>query len=298
MLGLYIHVPFCSAICNYCNFNRGLFDAALKTRYVEALTPRSREAAGEAALRQSRRAAAVRAASRSAAAADTIYFGGGTPSLLEPDEIARIIARLRVELRRGGRPRGHAGGQSRSRSAEARLRGVPRRRRQSTELRRPVVPRGRTAAPLAPAQRRSRARRARRGARRRLRQRQPRPDDVAARAERQRVARVGRCARSRSRPSTCRSTCSRCIRTRRSRTTWRAPAGRRRPTTTRRRCTSRRWSASRRRGSSSTEISNVARPRPPLAAQPQILDRRRVARVRLRRALDTRRRPLEEHVVH
>ena len=37
MLGLYIHVPFCSAICNYCNFNRGLFDAALKARYVDAL---------------------------------------------------------------------------------------------------------------------------------------------------------------------------------------------------------------------------------------------------------------------
>jgi coproporphyrinogen III oxidase-like Fe-S oxidoreductase len=37
MLGLYIHVPFCSAICNYCNFNRGLFDADLKARYVEAL---------------------------------------------------------------------------------------------------------------------------------------------------------------------------------------------------------------------------------------------------------------------
>src|SRR6266487_5589961 len=37
MLGLYIHVPFCSAICNYCNFNRGLFDADLKNRYVAAL---------------------------------------------------------------------------------------------------------------------------------------------------------------------------------------------------------------------------------------------------------------------
>ena len=37
VLGLYIHIPFCSAICNYCNFNRGLFDAALKTRYVEAI---------------------------------------------------------------------------------------------------------------------------------------------------------------------------------------------------------------------------------------------------------------------
>ena len=37
MLGLYLHVPFCSAICNYCNFNRGLFDADLKARYVDAL---------------------------------------------------------------------------------------------------------------------------------------------------------------------------------------------------------------------------------------------------------------------
>jgi len=37
MLGLYVHVPFCSAICNYCNFNRGLFDAGLKERYVRAL---------------------------------------------------------------------------------------------------------------------------------------------------------------------------------------------------------------------------------------------------------------------
>ena len=37
VLGLYIHVPFCAAICNYCNFNRGLFDAGLKDRYVAAL---------------------------------------------------------------------------------------------------------------------------------------------------------------------------------------------------------------------------------------------------------------------
>ena len=36
-LGLYVHIPFCSAICNYCNFNRGLFDAGQKTRYVDAL---------------------------------------------------------------------------------------------------------------------------------------------------------------------------------------------------------------------------------------------------------------------
>ncbi len=30
MLGLYLHIPFCAAICNYCNFNRGLLDEALK----------------------------------------------------------------------------------------------------------------------------------------------------------------------------------------------------------------------------------------------------------------------------
>jgi putative oxygen-independent coproporphyrinogen III oxidase len=77
MLGIYLHVPFCSAICNYCNFNRGLFDAALKTRYVDALVAEIRHANPESRIPNP--------------AADTIYFGGGTPSLLEPEEIARII---------------------------------------------------------------------------------------------------------------------------------------------------------------------------------------------------------------
>jgi len=35
--GLYIHIPFCAAICNYCNFTRGLLDEALKRLYVDAL---------------------------------------------------------------------------------------------------------------------------------------------------------------------------------------------------------------------------------------------------------------------
>jgi oxygen-independent coproporphyrinogen-3 oxidase len=81
MLGLYLHVPFCSAICNYCNFNRGLFDASLKARYVEALIAEI-AAAGQAG----------RAGGAGSAGADTIFFGGGTPSLLEPSEIALIIA--------------------------------------------------------------------------------------------------------------------------------------------------------------------------------------------------------------
>lgn len=74
MLGLYVHIPFCAAICNYCNFNRGLFDADLKRRYVDALVAeiaRDRESVP--------------------AAADTIYFGGGTPSLLSADDVTRIV---------------------------------------------------------------------------------------------------------------------------------------------------------------------------------------------------------------
>jgi len=75
MLGLYLHIPFCSSICNYCNFNRGLFESGLKDRYVAALEREIRSAEGSAA--------------------DTIFFGGGTPSLLEPAEIARLVTACR-----------------------------------------------------------------------------------------------------------------------------------------------------------------------------------------------------------
>ena len=77
MSGLYVHVPFCAAICNYCNFNRGLFDSGLKAQYMEAL------------LEEIRRRG-------DGTAADTIFFGGGTPSLLEPEEIAVVIEACRA----------------------------------------------------------------------------------------------------------------------------------------------------------------------------------------------------------
>ena len=76
MLGLYIHVPFCAHICNYCNFNRGLFDEPLKREYVDALVEEIRAAAD-------------------GTPADTIFFGGGTPSLLDEEDVARIIGACR-----------------------------------------------------------------------------------------------------------------------------------------------------------------------------------------------------------
>jgi oxygen-independent coproporphyrinogen-3 oxidase len=75
-LGLYIHVPFCSSICNYCNFNRGLLDEALAVRYVSAVETE------------------IRLAGRGEAA-DTIFFGGGTPSLLDPPDVGRLIRACR-----------------------------------------------------------------------------------------------------------------------------------------------------------------------------------------------------------
>ena len=73
--GLYVHVPFCSSICNYCNFNRGLYDEPLKNRFVEAVRSEIRQCIP----------------CPLPLTPDTLYFGGGTPSLLEPAEIKSII---------------------------------------------------------------------------------------------------------------------------------------------------------------------------------------------------------------
>jgi oxygen-independent coproporphyrinogen-3 oxidase len=82
VIGLYLHIPFCSSICNYCNFNRGLYDEALKTRYVEALLQEI-----------------DRSSHGSTRVADTVFFGGGTPSLLDPEEVGAIIDACRRRFR-------------------------------------------------------------------------------------------------------------------------------------------------------------------------------------------------------
>jgi oxygen-independent coproporphyrinogen-3 oxidase len=76
LAGVYVHVPFCSAICSYCNFNRGLLDDDLKRRYVAALV-REIERSGDGTD------------------VDTIYVGGGTPSLLQAGELGAVIAACR-----------------------------------------------------------------------------------------------------------------------------------------------------------------------------------------------------------
>jgi oxygen-independent coproporphyrinogen-3 oxidase len=77
MRGLYLHIPFCAAICNYCNFTRGLLEEAVKRQYVEGLI------------------AEIGSAPEAGAEIDTIFFGGGTPSVLEPEEVRRILEACR-----------------------------------------------------------------------------------------------------------------------------------------------------------------------------------------------------------
>lgn len=76
MAGLYVHIPFCAAICEYCNFTRGLVEQAVKARYVAALTADIRRSAAPVAV-------------------ESIYFGGGTPSLLTPAELQAILMACR-----------------------------------------------------------------------------------------------------------------------------------------------------------------------------------------------------------
>lgn len=85
-LGLYIHIPFCRSICRYCNFCRFLHDDRLRVRYVAALETETMSAGASEQATTSR---------ESRIPADTIYFGGGTPSLLEPGEVRRLVLACR-----------------------------------------------------------------------------------------------------------------------------------------------------------------------------------------------------------
>ena len=87
-LGLYISIPFCRSKCTYCNFASGVYPASEHARYIERLIDEMHGA------RQWSENLGADFPSR----VDTIYLGGGTPSLLEPDLIARLFAAIRAEF--------------------------------------------------------------------------------------------------------------------------------------------------------------------------------------------------------
>ncbi len=73
MPGVYISYPFCAQKCTYCNFASGVFPREQHPLYLDALTREIRAHAWQWTP-------------------ETLYLGGGTPSLLDPGDLARILA--------------------------------------------------------------------------------------------------------------------------------------------------------------------------------------------------------------
>lgn len=74
MKGLYFHIPFCHSKCPYCDFYSVKYEPSLAEDYINTLIAEMKKYSG---------------------AFDTIYFGGGTPSVIEPELIGRLISESR-----------------------------------------------------------------------------------------------------------------------------------------------------------------------------------------------------------
>src|SRR5215470_16989111 len=84
-LGIYISVPFCCTKCSYCNFASDVFSRVVFDRYVERVAADMDRAPDTAA----------QMGGRLERAADSVYLGGGTPSLLEPAQLRRVFEVVR-----------------------------------------------------------------------------------------------------------------------------------------------------------------------------------------------------------
>lgn len=75
-LGIYVHIPFCRAKCKYCDFNSYPGMELWKAPYVDALCREIQNSSVGGTV-------------------DTVYFGGGTPTVLGPEQLIRILEALR-----------------------------------------------------------------------------------------------------------------------------------------------------------------------------------------------------------
>jgi oxygen-independent coproporphyrinogen-3 oxidase len=86
--GIYISVPFCRSKCTYCNFASGVFSTGQMGRYVARLGEDIR----------SLRAYSAKLGAMVPEPVDSIYMGGGTPSLLSADDLRKIFASIEEEF--------------------------------------------------------------------------------------------------------------------------------------------------------------------------------------------------------
>jgi len=88
-LGIYIQVPFCQTKCTYCNFHTGVVSSARFAPYVDAVAS---EITNRQALYER---AGMSSSDIPEAVADTVYIGGGTPSLFDPALLAGLLHSVR-----------------------------------------------------------------------------------------------------------------------------------------------------------------------------------------------------------
>jgi oxygen-independent coproporphyrinogen III oxidase len=100
-LGVYIQVPFCQTKCTYCNFHTGVVSRERYQPYAEAVCREIRESAGESsgiAVAQSVQPT-LQIDKSDSVIVDSVYVGGGTPSLLDSTALAKILDTLRASYR-------------------------------------------------------------------------------------------------------------------------------------------------------------------------------------------------------
>ena len=106
-VSLYLHLPFCVRKCRYCDFLSGPYDAAVRRRYLRALETEIQLSAktfsnGKFSLESFgflKRGADFAGNGNERLSADTVFLGGGTPSLLDADELAHLMAVLSESFR-------------------------------------------------------------------------------------------------------------------------------------------------------------------------------------------------------
>jgi oxygen-independent coproporphyrinogen-3 oxidase len=87
-LGVYISVPFCRTKCSYCNFASDVFSRAVFERYVDRV----------GADMESAQQTATKMGGQFERAVDSVYLGGGTPTVLEIAQLERVFAALRRQF--------------------------------------------------------------------------------------------------------------------------------------------------------------------------------------------------------
>lgn len=83
-IGLYLHIPFCASKCPYCDFYSFRSDRAFIGQYVDAMRAEIIKKSGEINCK-----------------ADTLYIGGGTPSLLDFSQISRLVSTAKNRFMEG-----------------------------------------------------------------------------------------------------------------------------------------------------------------------------------------------------